>query len=166
MRYLLLFFIALNVNALVLFPIKNVTTGSFCTIDSPEFRDIRYADSVVVCWRKVSSATKRKVYEAYNISPEDQHEYIIDHYISLSMGGSNAIDNLWPQHYLVSTTKIEYRLYRMLLSSRMSHEEVIWMISQIKDSNETKQTKGKERSPEEKTQEWLDWKTSEGEERV
>jgi hypothetical protein len=46
------------------------------------------------CTRNVTSATKAKVYKQYGIV--DHSNYCIDHGVSLFAGGSNEIDNLWP----------------------------------------------------------------------
>ena len=48
--------------------------------------------------RKVSSATKREVFRRYHVTPTPG-AYEVDHLISLELGGSNAIENLWPQPY-------------------------------------------------------------------
>ena len=48
--------------------------------------------------RNVTDATKAKVFAEYGVDPKaDQFE--IDHLISLELGGSNDIHNLWPQAY-------------------------------------------------------------------
>ena len=48
--------------------------------------------------RNVTKSTKDKVFAEYQIDPKsDQFE--IDHLISLELGGSNDIRNLWPQSY-------------------------------------------------------------------
>jgi len=49
--------------------------------------------------RDVPSALKRKVYEEYSIPSHAPGEYEVDHLISLELGGSNSIRNLWPQSY-------------------------------------------------------------------
>lgn len=51
--------------------------------------------------RNVSAATKRKVFELYKVNPASD-KFEIDHLISLQLGGSNDITNLWPESY---TTK-------------------------------------------------------------
>lgn len=48
--------------------------------------------------RKVSSATKREVFRRYGVTPRPG-VFEVDHLISLELGGSNAIENLWPQPY-------------------------------------------------------------------
>ena len=48
--------------------------------------------------RNVTQATKNAVFKEYNVDPKaDQFE--IDHLISLELGGSNDIKNLWPEAY-------------------------------------------------------------------
>lgn len=49
--------------------------------------------------RHVTAATKRKVFQAYGIDPSRSAEFEIDHLISLELGGSNDIANLWPEPY-------------------------------------------------------------------
>jgi hypothetical protein len=49
--------------------------------------------------RNVSKQTKNEVMREYGLDPKDSSEYEIDHYISLENGGSNNINNLWPQLY-------------------------------------------------------------------
>lgn len=48
--------------------------------------------------REVSSKTKREVYQRYHVTPRPG-AYEVDHLISLELGGSNDIENLWPQPY-------------------------------------------------------------------
>ena len=48
--------------------------------------------------RNVSEATKRAVFREYKVDPKSSH-FEIDHLISLELGGSNDIKNLWPQSY-------------------------------------------------------------------
>ena len=50
--------------------------------------------------RNVPVGVKRKIYAAYGISQHKSGEYEIDHLISLQLGGSNSVKNLWPQSYL------------------------------------------------------------------
>jgi len=48
--------------------------------------------------RNVTDSTKAKVFAEYHVDPKsDQFE--VDHLISLELGGSNDIRNLWPQSY-------------------------------------------------------------------
>ncbi len=50
--------------------------------------------------RNVPVDVKRQVYAEYGIASHKPGEYEVDHLISLELGGSNSIKNLWPQSYL------------------------------------------------------------------
>lgn len=64
---------------------ENVTTEMVCTPG--------YSKKV----RKVSVKTKQKAYAMYGIKyPQPFGAYEVDHFIALSLGGSNDISNLWP----------------------------------------------------------------------
>ena len=63
----------------------NVTAAQVCTAG--------YASSV----RNVSQSVKDKVYAEYGIAKHTQGTYEMDHLISLELGGSNDIANLWPE---------------------------------------------------------------------
>jgi hypothetical protein len=54
-----------------------------------------YARSV----RDVPSEEKRQVYDEYRIRQHTPGQYEVDHLISLELGGSNDIKNLWPEPY-------------------------------------------------------------------
>lgn len=52
-----------------------------------------YSSSV----RNVSSSVKNQVYAEYGIASHSPGQYEVDHLISLELGGSNSIANLWPE---------------------------------------------------------------------
>ncbi len=52
-----------------------------------------YAGSV----RNVPASEKKAVYAEYGIPTHQPYEYEVDHHISLELGGSNDIANLWPE---------------------------------------------------------------------
>lgn len=47
--------------------------------------------------RDVTTAEKDQVYAEYGIKTHSAGEYEVDHLISLELGGSNGIANLWPE---------------------------------------------------------------------
>jgi hypothetical protein len=49
--------------------------------------------------RNVPTAVKRQVYASYGILTHKPGDYEVDHLISLELGGSNSVRNLWPQSY-------------------------------------------------------------------
>ena len=52
-----------------------------------------YAGSV----RNVPESEKNQVYAEYGIASHTAGEYEVDHLVSLELGGSNDISNLWPE---------------------------------------------------------------------
>ena len=50
--------------------------------------------------RNVPQAVKEQAYSDYGITHRNPGQYEIDHLISLELGGSNSIHNLWPQSYV------------------------------------------------------------------
>jgi hypothetical protein len=47
--------------------------------------------------RNVSEKLKREVFAEYGIEINNRKDYEVDHLISLELGGSNDISNLWPE---------------------------------------------------------------------
>src|SRR5262249_31188627 len=70
--------------------------------------------------RDVPESVKRQVYASYGIMSHRPHEYEVDHLISLELGGSNSIKNLWPQSYETQPYNahvkdaLENKLHRMV----------------------------------------------------
>jgi hypothetical protein len=75
--------------------------------------------------RDVPVSVKRKVFANYGIDPTSS-KFEIDHLISLELGGSNDIKNLWPQSYLTTPynahmkDRLENLLHRMVCSGQIS----------------------------------------------
>ncbi len=49
--------------------------------------------------RNVPVAVKREVYASYGVKRRAPGEYEVDHLVSLGLGGSNSVRNLWPQSF-------------------------------------------------------------------
>lgn len=49
--------------------------------------------------RNVPVEIKREAYTTYGVRSREPGEYEIDHLISLELGGSNSLKNLWPQSF-------------------------------------------------------------------
>ncbi len=49
--------------------------------------------------RNVPAEIKREAYAIYGVRSHEPGEYEIDHLISLELGGSNSLKNLWPQSF-------------------------------------------------------------------
>ncbi|MCE9585608.1 HNH endonuclease [Candidatus Nomurabacteria bacterium] len=52
--------------------------------------------------RDVTTATKKKVFKEYGLAWSTRSNYEVDHIISLELGGSNDISNLFPESYTIS----------------------------------------------------------------
>lgn len=77
--------------------------------------------------RNVPESEKRAVYRAYGIDPKGPGSpFEVDHLISLELGGSNDIANLWPQSYVTTPwnarvkDKLENRLHAMICAGTIS----------------------------------------------
>lgn len=66
--------------------LPGVTADQVCTSG--------YSSSV----RSVNSQEKAEVFRRYGI-PDVAGKYEVDHFVSLELGGSNNVTNLWPQPY-------------------------------------------------------------------
>ena len=109
--------------------LPDLTPGSLCTESDSHFLELRYQEQIPVCKRSVSRGLKLRVAQAYGIAEEDFSNFEFDHYIPLSLGGSNNEDNLWPEPRddgnAGGKDKLEYRLYRDLAAGEITQSEAI-----------------------------------------
>ena len=75
--------------------------------------------------RNVPTGEKDQVYARYNIKTHTPGQYEIDHYVPLSLGGSNEITNLWPEPAeprpgFKEKDRVELYLYREMCAGRIS----------------------------------------------
>jgi hypothetical protein len=101
-------------------PRHALTPGARFRVGAAQICTPGYASSV----RDVSDALKAQVYARYHVAwVPYRHE--VDHLISLELGGSNAVRNLWPQPYAGrwgARTKdgLENRLHDLVCSGQLS----------------------------------------------
>lgn len=77
-----------------LYPNPTLTPGAILTTDASKLCTPGYSSTV----RNVTTSTKKQVYAEYGLSyPQPSGSYEVDHFISLELGGSNDITNLWPE---------------------------------------------------------------------
>ncbi len=75
--------------------------------------------------RSVPVVVKREVYAEYGITQHQPGEYEVDHLISLELGGSNSIQNLWPESYETVPwnahvkDELENELHRLVCSGEL-----------------------------------------------
>lgn len=89
-------------------------------------------DANVVCHRSTQSvrnvpeSEKLAVYREYGITEHRPGQYEIDHLISLELGGSNDISNLWPQSYVTQPWNahvkdhLENRLHALVCAGKLN----------------------------------------------
>ena len=77
-----------------LYPDPNLTPGDTLPVTAEQVCTPGYSKSV----RHVTEAEKKEVFAEYG-TQFVPHAYEVDHFISLELGGSNDIRNLWPEPY-------------------------------------------------------------------
>jgi len=86
--------------------------------------------------RDVPVEVKRMVYASYGIRTREPGEYEIDHLISLQLGGSNSIRNLWPESFRTSPWNayvkdaLEDELHRRVCAGTLDLAEAQKVIAQ------------------------------------
>lgn len=78
--------------------------------------------------RNVSVSTRKKVFKEYGIPYASSSDYEVDHIISLELGGSNDIKNLFPESYLIKNgarikDKLENYLHKKVCNGSMTIQE-------------------------------------------
>ena len=76
-------------------PNPKLTPGATLAVTSDDLCAAGYAKLA----RDVPTSVKRQVYDEYGITDHAPGEYEVDHLISLELGGSNSVRNLWPESY-------------------------------------------------------------------
>src|SRR5688572_14754425 len=77
---------------------------------------------------KVSIKVKSQVFDLYGIRADTPGSYNVDHLVPASLGGSNSIENLWPQplsgewSYL-QKNRLERRLRKMVCAGEVELKE-------------------------------------------
>jgi hypothetical protein len=78
--------------------------------------------------RDVPESLKQDVYDSYGIKTRTPGQYEVDHFVSLELGGSNDISNLWPEPAepkpgCHEKDKVENYLHNQVCSGAMTLEE-------------------------------------------
>jgi hypothetical protein len=74
--------------------------------------------------RDVNDSLKKRVFSEYKIEPTSS-KFEIDHLVSLELGGSNDIRNLWPQSYITQPYNahmkddLENKLHKMVCAGQI-----------------------------------------------
>ena len=128
MRNLILALLLVTTPAMALDPLlpnHQLTPGATLPVTEKEVCVPGYAGRV----RNVPQFVKNKAYQIYGITSRKPGQYEIDHLISLQLGGSNEISNLWPQSYVTLPwnahvkDKLENKLHSLVCSGKMTLKE-------------------------------------------
>ena len=106
-------------------PVK--TPGSLCTATDPNFDGFRYKEKIPHCARNVSNQEKDAIATAYGLPKSEYVNVEFDHYIPLSLGGSDAQDNIWPEPHPGSfeKDKLEEQLFQQLTKGTITQAAAI-----------------------------------------
>ncbi|MFO1419522.1 MAG: hypothetical protein U1F59_00885 [Candidatus Competibacteraceae bacterium] len=98
--------------------------------------DVLTTDAAVICVpgytktvRDVPQSVKNQVYRQYGVISREPREYEVDHLISLELGGSNSIRNLWPQSYVSQPLnahvkdRLENKLHDLICAGKVSVDQ-------------------------------------------
>ena len=102
-------------------PDRRMTPGAVLDVTPDDICVAGYTKLV----RNVPSSLKAKVYDEYGITTHEPGEYEVDHLISLELGGSNSIKNLWPESYLTDPwnahvkDQLENKLHQMVCNGEI-----------------------------------------------
>lgn len=105
-------------------PDATCSPGAVLTTNIKMICTVGYTKTV----RNVSTATKKKVFKEYDIPYAQHSNYEVDHIISLELGGSNDISNLFPEAYNIKNgartkNKFENQLHREVCNGDMTIQE-------------------------------------------
>lgn len=108
--------------------------GSLCTNNDSDFAEYRYKERIPYCRRNLSSYEKRRIYEAYGVPTHCRSSYTIDHFIPLSLGGTNRANNLWPEAKSIKKLRqnLELELFQQLKSGVITQAEAVAAIRDAK----------------------------------
>ncbi len=117
-------------------PNPQMTPGALCTNSTV----YRYPEHIKYCQRSVDSSTKNAVIAAYDqklgfdVRKMSRGDFKIDHFIPLSIGGANTVENLWPQHKLIYaiTDPLESDLSNLISAAKITQAKAIEVMKECK----------------------------------
>lgn len=120
------------------------TPGALCDRRNADFDGYRYPEKIPHCRRDVDGRLKRRIYEDYNIPAQCRRFYTIDHLIPLSIGGSNDIKNLWPEHRALKERRphLEDEVFARVSSGELSQQDAIQIVLEEKTNNDPHYSEG------------------------
>ena len=115
-------------------PDPDLTPGELCDTRDPDFKEYRYQERIPYCERNVTSQRKNQIYREYDVPLKKKHNYTIDHFIPLSLGGDNSDENLWPEHKKIKELRknLEHDTFQDLRDGYINQDEAIEIIIEAK----------------------------------
>lgn len=118
-------------------PNPQTTPGDLCSKPT----SYRYPEKIKYCDRNVESSFKNEIIQmydrqfGYSIGRMQRSQFKIDHYIPLCAGGSNELQNLWPQHVSVYTITdpLEPLICEKMAAGRLSQAKAVEFIKAAKN---------------------------------
>lgn len=112
------------------------TPGALCENSAT----YRYPAHIKYCKRNVESKLKNRIIAEYDqefgfdIQKMPRGDFKIDHFIPLSIGGSNDESNLWPQHKSVYeySDRIESQVANLIAADRITQDAAIEAVKTCK----------------------------------
>jgi hypothetical protein len=117
-------------------PDPRLTPGSLCQNGNTT----RYPERIQYCQRNVDRDEKQLIFKmydeklGYSTRAMNRQQFKIDHFIPLCAGGSNNIDNLWPQHQSIFevTDPLEPAVCGKMSAGRLKQAEAVELIRRAK----------------------------------
>ena len=106
------------------------TPGWLCTATDPNFAERRYKEQIAICNRNVPTYERDAVGAAYGIASANFASYEFDHYIPLSIGGSDDQRNLWPQPHAEALRKdaVEQQAFDGMNNGTLTQAQAIALV--------------------------------------
>jgi hypothetical protein len=114
---------ATNADGVVL-PDPDVTPGAiFDDVTAVDVCDAHYTQGI----RQPRYNRKVEAFAGYGISIHDRDRYQVDHLVPISLGGSNAVENIWPQPVdapgAAEKDALEVQLHALVCSQQLTLEQ-------------------------------------------
>ncbi len=106
-------------------PDPQMTPGDVLTTDARVICVPGYTKTV----RDVPQSVKNQVYRQYGVVSREPPQFEVDHLISLELGGSNSIRNLWPESYVTQPLnahvkdRLENKLHELICAGQVPVEQ-------------------------------------------
>ncbi|KAI8911557.1 hypothetical protein EDD86DRAFT_264025 [Gorgonomyces haynaldii] len=111
--------------------LTSYTPGCLCTASDIHFKEYAYSAKIAKCERSVSSGEKARVAKPYGVAKSEYPNYIFDHLIPLSIGGSNDDDNIWPMPIAQENggkDVVEKKAFEQLSNGQITQRQAITMV--------------------------------------